>query len=204
MVTAQIVARGIADPKVIGAMRSVPRHEFVLKKDSNEAYEDGPVSIGEGQTISQPYIVALMTEALALKKDDCVLEVGTGSGYQTAVLAGICREVYSVERIESLAQRAGDTLTKLGYKNIHLKVADGSLGWPENMLFDAIIVTAASPAVSENLLKQLKENGRMVAPIGDWTGQILTLFSKQKEGVVKGEICRCVFVPLIGKFGLHE
>ncbi len=204
MVETQIVARGIHEPCVIEAMRKVPRHEFVFEKDTREAYEDAPVSIGEGQTISQPYMVALMTEALALKGDDRVLEIGTGSGYQAAVLAQVCREVYSIERIEKLALRAEATLTKLGYANIKIKVADGSLGWPEKIFFDAIIVTAASPALLENLLDQLKDNGRMVVPIGDRGGQTLMVFSKKKEGVNKNEICRCVFVPLIGAYGWQE
>ena len=204
MVKMQIVGRGITDARTIEAMRKVPRHEFVFPKDAHLAYEDTPLSIGEGQTISQPYMVALMTEALKLKEDERTLEIGTGSGYQTAILAELSKEVYTIERIPRLAERAEYIFNKLNYRNIKIKIADGTLGWGEDILFDAIIVTAASPTPLEDLLNQLKESGRMIIPIGNKLGQTLTLITKNNNCLEKREICQCVFVPLVGQRGWKE
>ena len=200
MVDTQIIARGIRDPQVIEAMRQVPRHEFIPDQYQRQAYDDMPIPIGEGQTISQPYMVALMTEALNLEKIHSVLEIGTGSGYQAAILAEMAKEVYTIERIPGLAARAEKTLEKLGYKNIHIKVADGTTGWPGKE-FDAIAVTAASPQVIDTLVAQLKDGGRLIAPIGGKFGQTLTLYTKKGQEVKTDEMCKVVFVPLVGKFG---
>ena len=201
MVEEQIIRRDISDKRLIEAFRRVPRHEFVLNKDMGSSYEDYPLGIEEGQTISQPYIAALMTQSLNLTADDEVLEIGTGSGYQTALLAELAKEIYSVERLDTLACRAKEILKKLGYNNIHIRTDDGTLGWPEEKQFDAIIVTAASPSVPQSLLKQLKDKGRMVIPVGDKFSQKLVLVTKTGPLIKQGEICSCVFVPLVGKFG---
>ena len=200
MVDTQIIARGIRDPQVIEAMRQVPRHEFIPGQYQRQAYDDMPIMIGEGQTISQPYMVALMTEALNLEKIHSVLEIGTGSGYQAAILAEMAKEVYTIERIPGLAARAEKTLEKLGYKNIHIKVADGTTGWPGKE-FDAIAVTAASPQVIDALVAQLKDGGRLIAPIGGKFGQTLTCYTKKEQKLETDEMCKVVFVPLMGKFG---
>ena len=201
MVKDQLISRGIRDPRVIEALRRIPRHEFIPVEFKQHAYEDHPVTIGSGQTISQPYIVALMTEALRLKKEDVVLEIGTGCGYQTAILTDMCREVYSIERIADLSQRAKSILERLKYHNVHFKVGDGTLGWPEDISFDAVVVTAAAPEILSHLVMQLKDNGRLVIPIGDRYNQALFRIEKKDGQVSSEEICRCVFVPLIGKFG---
>ncbi len=202
MVKNQIEMRGIKDKRVLRAMMRVPRHLFVPEEYRKRAYEDHPLPIGEGQTISQPYIVALMTSLLELKGDEKVLEIGTGSGYQAAILAELAGEVYSVERIPSLAIKAAETLEKLGYKNVHIKVGDGTLGWEENAPYDAIIVTAAAPKVPSSLIKQLKVGGRLVIPIGERFIQSLHRYIKGKDGNLKGEdFGGCVFVPLKGKEG---
>ena len=201
MVAEQLMRRGINDPRVLDVMRRVPRHEFVPEEFRGLSYADHPITIGHGQTISQPYIVALMTQTLELKKEDVVLEIGTGCGYQTAVLAELCREVFSIERIASLAHEAKAVLHKLGYQNIKIKVADGSLGWQEKMAFDAIIVTAAAPDANTPFPKELKDGGRMVIPIGDRYHQTLFRFTKKDDRLVSQEVCQCVFVPLIGQFG---
>ncbi len=196
MVETQIVARGIKDERVISAMKKVPRHLFVPPDMIDYAYNDEPVPIGEGQTISQPYIVAYMTEALNLKQEDKVLEVGTGSGYQSAILAEIVSEVYTVEIIASLSLRAQELLAKLGYRNIHFKIGDGSFGWEENSPYDAIIVTAAPARIPRPLEEQLKLNGRMVIPVGS-TFQELFLVTKEKAGLRKKKLLPVRFVPLI-------
>lgn len=202
MVDGQIKARGITDAAVLEVLRRVPRHEFVLKETTGRAYNDYPISIGEGQTISQPYIVALMTQCLDLNRNKRALEIGTGSGYQTAILAELCREVLSIERIEVLVQRARQTLRRLDYSNIKIFLGDGSLGLPDELKpFDAIIVTAASPDRPDDLLSQLAPEGRLVVPIGDRFGQRLTLFTKTKDKIVEEVVCGCTFVPLIGKYG---
>jgi protein-L-isoaspartate(D-aspartate) O-methyltransferase len=204
MVTEQIIARGIRDAGVIEAFRSVPRHDFMPAKYAGSAYEDHPVPIGEGQTISQPYMVALMTKCLALKSGEKVLEIGTGSGYQTAILAEIAKEVNSVERIGALAEAASAVLRKLGYDNVRIKTDDGTIGWKEHAPYDGIIVTAGAPQIPKSLLAQLSDGGRLVIPVGGEFGQVLTLVERKGDAIEKRELCGCVFVPLIGKEGWRE
>lgn len=204
MVKNQIISRGIKDERVIFAFLKVPRHKFVPEKNILEAYDDHPLPIGEGQTISQPYIVALMTECLGLKGDEKVLEIGTGSGYQTAILAELAHEVYSIERISSLAEKAKLILEELGYKNIKIKIGDGTLGWEEFSPYDGIIVTAGSPEIPPPLLNQLNDGGRLVIPLGDSFSQVLTVVEKNKDKIKKEEICGCIFVPLVGKYGWYR
>jgi len=202
MVEEQLKARGIGDAAVLGAMERVPRHKFIPDTLKSMAYDDCPVPIGEGQTVSQPYIVALMTQCLGLNKEKRVLEVGTGSGYQAAILAELSREVYSVERIEALAERARWMFQNLKYKNIKVFSGDGSLGLPdESQPFDAVIVTAASPRPPEHLFEQLSSGGRLVVPVGGRFSQTLTLFTKVDDQITEEVLCGCVFVPLIGKYG---
>ena len=201
MVEYQIKLRGVEDPLVLKAMLKVKRHLFVPEDLRKEAYEDYPLPIGEDQTISQPYMVAIMTELLELKGDEKVLEIGTGSGYQTAILAEIAKEVYSVERIKSLAERAKNILDKLGYSNIKIKVGDGSEGWEEFSPYDAILVTAGAPDVPEPLFEQLKEGGRLVIPVGGRFSQTLVRVRKIKGKKKVEEFFDCAFVPLIGKYG---
>ena len=196
MVQSQIRARGIKDERVLEAMRKIPRHKFVSKSMRSYAYNDEPLPIGEGQTISQPYIVAYMTEVLQLKEDERVLEVGTGSGYQAAVLAEIVKEVYTVEIMESLSLKAQKVLKELGYKNIYFKVGDGSLGWKEYAPFDAIMVTAAPDRVPEALQEQLKPSGRMIIPVGV-TFQELILITREKKKYRKKKLLPVRFVPLV-------
>jgi len=200
MVEEQLISRGIKNERVLNVFRKVERHKFIPEDLRPSAYSDFPVPIGEGQTISQPYIVALMTELLDLSGKEKVLEVGTGSGYQTAILAELAKEVLSIERFENLAKRTQDTLNGLGYSNIKIKVGDGSLGWPEETPFDRIIITAASPRVPLPLSDQLKENGKLILPLGESFSQVLTLFEKKKDKLESTEICGCVFVPLVGKY----
>ncbi|MCM8772934.1 MAG: protein-L-isoaspartate(D-aspartate) O-methyltransferase [Candidatus Omnitrophica bacterium] len=204
MVEEQLIRRGISDKKVISAFLKIPREMFVPESLKEFAYEDGPLSIGEGQTISQPYIVALMTESLKLKGNEKVLEIGTGSGYQSAILAEIGCEVYSIERIEKLAKKAEIVLKKLGY-NVKIKIGDGTLGWEEYSPFDRIIVTAAAPEIPKTLLSQLSsEEGRMVIPVGDRFVQDLILIIKKKDKIEKINLGGCQFVPLIGEEGWSE
>lgn len=204
MVRTQIEARGIRDPRVLAAMRKVPRHRFVDEALIGQAYGDYPLPIGEQQTISQPYIVALMTEALELKGTEKVLEIGTGSGYQAAILAECAAQVFSVERLPTLADRARRILDALGYKNIKIKVGDGTLGWPEEAPFDGIIVTAAAPAIPQPLLNQLAKHGRMVIPVGDRYSQTLMVVRKTPEGLKYDYRGGCRFVKLIGTYGWPE
>jgi len=200
MVEEQLAPRGIKDKKVLAAFYKVEREKFMPEDFQGSAYADSPVPIGNSQTISQPYIVALMTETLSLSGKEKVLEVGTGSGYQTAILAELAAEVYSMERIRELGERAEVLLKKLGYQNIKIKIADGTLGWPEAAPFDRIIITAASNHIPQPLIEQLKEDGSIIAPLGTDLGQILTLAEK-KNGILQyEEICGCAFVPLIGKY----
>ncbi len=203
MVREQIESRGVSDPRVLAAMRKVPRHEFVPEHLTDAAYEDHPLPIGYGQTISQPYIVALMTELLHLTPAAKVLEVGTGCGYQTAVLAEIAAEVYSVEIIEPLASESADRLQRLGYRNIHVKHADGYLGWPEHAPFDAIVVTAGAEHVPPPLIQQLKPGGRMAIPVGEPHGeQSLLLVQKGSDGeIVTRNVTAVLFVPLTRETG---
>ncbi|UCC13072.1 MAG: protein-L-isoaspartate(D-aspartate) O-methyltransferase [candidate division WOR-3 bacterium] len=203
MVRNQIVARGITDTLVIKAMTEIPRHEFVPREYQHMAYGDFPLPIGEGQTISQPYIVALMTEEIELVSSDRVLEIGTGSGYQAAVLAIICEEVYSIEIVPSLAENAGTLLKELGYNNVHVKCGDGFLGWPEAAPFDAIIITCAPKTVPEPLIEQLTEGGRLIVPLGD-DFQMLTLFIKTEGELQRDELIPVRFVPMKGKIEEYE
>jgi len=198
MVKTQIESRGVKDPLVLKAMRKMPRHLFVPKTYQEEAYADEPLLIGEGQTISQPYIVALMTELLDLKGGEKVLEVGTGSGYQAAILAEIAKEVYSVEIICPLAQRAESTLKELEYKNVTVKCGDGYQGWKEHSPFDGIIVTAAPDHIPQPLVDQLKTGGRLVIPVGDLF-QELILVTKIEKGVKKENVIPVRFVPMTGE-----
>ena len=200
MVKEQVAARGVRDPVVLGAMRTVPRHLFVPPDVREEAYGDFPLPIGEGQTISQPYVVAVMTESVGLGKRDKVLEVGTGSGYQAAVLSLLAGSVYSIEINGSLARRAADTLKSLGYANVQVKSGDGFFGWPEQAPFDAIIVTCAVDRVPPRLLDQLAEGGRLVIPLGDSRSyQTLTLIAKKNGKPVVREIFDVRFVPMTGE-----
>lgn len=187
------------DPRVLDALGRVPRHAFVPPDARDQAYENRPLPIGWGQTISQPYIVALMTEVLDLGPEDTVLEVGTGSGYQCAVLAELARAVYSVETIPELAGTAGERLARLGYRNVHTHCGDGALGWPEHAPYDAIIVTAAARAVPPALVEQLAPGGRMVIPVGvSWLGQDLILLTKDTDGRVHSrDLLAVAFVPLV-------
>ncbi|MGB9628122.1 MAG: protein-L-isoaspartate(D-aspartate) O-methyltransferase [Thermodesulfobacteriota bacterium] len=201
MVEEQIVARGIKDPRVIEAMKKVPRHLFVEEALQGQAYSDHPLPIGEKQTISQPYMVALMTEALLLKGKEKVLEIGTGSGYQTAILAELAEKVFSIERIRSLAIRARELLYRLGYYNFEIKIFDGTLGWVEESPFDAILVTAGAPDIPQSLVNQLAMGGRLVIPVGDAFVQDLLRVMKTEEGLKKEDLGGCRFVKLIGKYG---
>jgi protein-L-isoaspartate(D-aspartate) O-methyltransferase len=204
MVDSQLVSRGIKDAKVLLAMRKVPRHRFVEEALISQAYGDHPLPIGEKQTISQPYIVALMTEALELKGTERVLEIGTGSGYQTAILAELAEKVYSVERIYPLSVKARRLLDELGYLNVVLKVGDGTLGWKEEAPFDAVIVTAGSPDVPQPLVDQLAVGGRLVIPVGDRYSQSLVRVARTKEGIKKSDLGGCRFVNLVGQHGWQE
>jgi protein-L-isoaspartate(D-aspartate) O-methyltransferase len=201
MVEEQLVRRGITDARVLEAMRKVPRHLFVEEALRDRAYGDHPLPIGEGQTISQPYIVAIMTQLLHLTGSEKVLEIGTGTGYQTAVLAELARRVCSVERIASLAARARATLEAMGYTNVWVRTADGTFGWPDEAPFDRILVSAAAPAVPEPLFEQLVEGGRMVLPVGDPFAQTLTVVDRVGGEKKISADSGCVFVKLIGKYG---
>ena len=204
MVRYQIEARGIKDPKVLSAFRKVPRHLFISEALRDQAYGDFPLPIGEQQTISQPYIVAEMTQALELNEDDRVLEIGTGSGYQAAILAEIVYRVYTVERLRPLYLQARSLLDKLLYHNIVMKYADGTKGWPDESPFDAIIVTAGAPVVPDTLVNQLAEEGRMVVPVGNQHTQDLIKISRQKKGTRQKNLGGCRFVRLIGEHGWRE
>jgi protein-L-isoaspartate(D-aspartate) O-methyltransferase len=196
MVQQQLIRRGIRNPAVLHAMRKVERHRFVPEKLWPQAYEDYPLPIGEGQTISQPYIVAFMTEALDVKPTHKVLEIGTGSGYQAAVLAEICREVYTIEINATLAERAKQILSQLGYTNIQFKVGDGYYGWPEAAPFDAIIVTCSPTDVPKPLAEQLAEGGRMIIPVGEDPLQELVLITKQRGKLIRQHRLPVRFVPM--------
>lgn len=196
MVREQIWQRGIRDRRVIEAMRKVPRHRFVPAEMQDRAYSDRPLGIGHGQTISQPYIVALMTEAAQLKPESVVLEIGTGSGYQTAVLAELAQQVYSLERIPALAEQAQQTLDALGYQNIHIRQGDGYQGWPEHAPYDAIVVTAAPPTLPPLLLEQLAVGGTLVIPVGEGS-QSLLILSKTAEGYTQKGSFPVQFVPMV-------
>jgi protein-L-isoaspartate(D-aspartate) O-methyltransferase len=199
MIQEQLVARGIRDERVLAAMRAVPRHEFVPADQRERAYADRPLPIGEGQTISQPYIVAFMTEALALRPTDRVLEIGTGSGYQAAVLGKLVAEVYSIEIVEPLVRRAKADLERLGFTNVQVRAGDGYRGWLEAAPFDAVIVTCAPDHVPEPLVQQLREGGRIVIPVGDSAKQQLHVLEKRDGKVVQREVLSVMFVPMTGE-----
>ena len=201
MVKTQIEARGITDEKVLQAFRDVERHKFVLAQYIPYAYSDSPLPIDEGQTISQPYIVAFMTDALNLKRTDKVLEIGTGSGYQAAILAELCDSVFTIEIFEKLANKAQQVFNNLGYKNIWCKTGDGYKGWPEHAPFDAIIVTAAPSDIPDPLKEQLAEGGRMIIPVGGDAVQELVLLKKRKGKLREESVLPVRFVPLIDMEG---
>jgi protein-L-isoaspartate(D-aspartate) O-methyltransferase len=198
MVETQLIPREITDKNVLAAMRKVPRHLFIPEEYRRHAYDDGPQPIDQGQTISQPYIVAIMTQLIQIDSTSKVLEIGTGSGYQAAILGEIADSVYSIEIISELARTAGRLLDSLGYKNIHVRTGDGYQGWPEVAPFDAVIVTAAAPRIPQPLIDQLKIGGRMVIPVGDYI-QELYLITKGKDGVAKQSIIPVRFVPMTGE-----
>lgn len=198
MVREHVEARGVRDPRVLDAMLQIERHRFVQPELASEAYADRPLPIGEGQTISQPYIVGFMTEALRLRGDERVLEVGTGSGYQAAVLARLCAEVYTIEIVAPLAERAAATLRELGITNVHTRIGDGYAGWPEAAPFDAIMVTAAADHVPPRLLEQLAEGGRLVMPVGK-EFQTLRRVTRTEHGFVEEDLLPVRFVPMTGE-----
>jgi protein-L-isoaspartate(D-aspartate) O-methyltransferase len=201
MVRNQLIPRGIRDERVLQAMKKVPRHLFIPEHMQHRAYDDSALAIGEGQTISQPYMVAVMTELLELRGNEKVLEIGTGSGYQAAVLAELAKEVYTVERIAVLALQAEEKFKSLGYVQIHIKVGDGTLGWQDKAPFDRILITAGTPKIPEPLPEQLADEGIILAPVGDRFSQQLLRIRKSK-GILSEEYhTPCVFVPLIGKHG---
>jgi protein-L-isoaspartate(D-aspartate) O-methyltransferase len=204
MVEKQIIRRGVRDQEVLEAMRRVPRHVFVPSDAKAYAYVDSPLSIGEGQTISQPYIVAAMTELLGLTGTERVLEIGTGSGYQTAVLAELASKVFSLERIPTLAKEAEHRLQQLGYHNIHILTGDGTLGCQEFAPYDCILVTAGAPKVPDLLLDQLADGGRLVIPVGSRFSQVLQLWHRKQGKLESEDVMGVVFVPLIGQQGWKD
>ena len=201
MVEAQLIPRGISDPRVLAAFRKVPRHEFVPPEVKYAAYDDSALPIGEEQTISQPYMVAIMTELLKLKGGEKVLEVGTGSGYQAAILAELCRKLYTIERIGPLSKRAEGILKRLNYHNIEYMVGDGTDGYPPCAPYAGIIVTAGCPQIPPPLADQLAEGGRLVIPVGERYRQTLTVARKVDGKIMVDSSIGCVFVPLVGKYG---
>ncbi|MDN7025034.1 protein-L-isoaspartate(D-aspartate) O-methyltransferase [Methanoculleus sp. FWC-SCC1] len=203
MVERQIRARGISDPRVLAAMRKVPRHLFVPPAYERSAYQDSPLPIGEGQTISQPYIVAVMTELLELNPEDTVLEVGTGSGYQAAILAELAARVISIERLPSVAENARENLERVGVTNVEVTVGDGTKGYPAEAPYDGIIITAATPSIPEPLIDQLAEGGRLVAPTGAREFQELVRLVRRDGAVERTSFGGVCFVPLIGQYGWH-
>jgi protein-L-isoaspartate(D-aspartate) O-methyltransferase len=204
MVEEQLEARGIKDERVLDAMRRVHRHLFIEETFWDRAYGDHALPIGERQTISQPYMVALMSEAMELTGTEKVLEIGTGSGYQTAILAELAARVYTIDRIKTLAYRARDLLAKLDYRNVVVKVFDGTYGLSEEAPFDAVVVTASSPSVPAPYVDQLKDGGRLIIPIGDRETQILKKIVKAPSGLVTKDLTGCVFVPLLGAYGWKD
>lgn len=205
MVDQQLRRRGIHDPNVLAAMQKIPRHVFLPVEFIRSAYDDSPVTIGEGQTISQPYMVALMTQCLQVHKGDRVLEIGTGSGYQTAVLMEVGAEVYTIERVKPLAEKAEKKLKDLGYDAFHIRIGDGTLGWPEEAHFQGIIVTAAAPEAPGTYKEQLsEEGGQLVIPVGSRYSQVLHRITRFQDRFTKEEFTPCVFVPLVGKYGWKE
>jgi protein-L-isoaspartate(D-aspartate) O-methyltransferase len=204
MVEEQLRKRGVHDERVLQAMQKVPRHRFLPEDKKPLAYADGPVQIGHGQTMSQPYMVALMSQSLRLMGHEKVLEIGTGSGYQSAVLLELADELYTIERIGALAAEAEGILRALNYSRFHLRIADGTAGWPESAPFDAIMVTAGAPRIPETLVAQLQEGGRLVIPVGSRFSQTLDTCVKRGDGYEMEESTACIFVPLIGRHGWQE
>ena len=204
MVAEQIQARHIYDERVLDAMRKVPRHRFVTPEHRHLAYADCPLPIGQSQTISQPYIVSLMTELLSLGGNEVILEIGTGSGYQAAVLSLLARQVYTIERHKRLAVQAAEVLAELGLTNVHVHIGDGTLGWPEHSPYDGVIATAAAPRVPKPLLEQLADGGRLVIPVGGRGGQYLERWVRQGEKFTHKQGVPVAFVPLVGEYGWGE
>jgi protein-L-isoaspartate(D-aspartate) O-methyltransferase len=204
MVEIDLKGRGIIDPEVLKVMEEVPREEFVTPSYLSQAYADGPLSIGCSQTISQPYIVALMTEALKLNPDCEILEIGTGSGYQTAILCRLAKKVYTVERFAELSEAAQAVLGRLGIKNVEFHIGDGSCGWPVKRSFERTIVTAAVPKIPEPLFEQLAEGGIIIAPVGLYGVQQLIVGEKKRDRIIKKSICDVRFVKLVGEYGFKE
>ena len=204
MVENQIAGRGITDKRVLEAMREVPRHEFVTDHLKEEAYADHPLPIGGGQTISQPYIVALMTEHLRLRGNENVLEIGTGSGYQAAVLSELAGVIHTIELRPELAERAENTFREMGINNVHVHVGDGTLGWEDEAPYDGVIATAAAPKVPDAFFEQLKVGGRIVIPVGARWRQVLEVWTKTDAGMEKEEILPVAFVPLLGENGWQD
>ena len=201
MVEEQLVRRGIHDPMVLRVMREVPRHLFVPEHLQAQAYDDGPLPIGLGQTISQPYMVALMLELLDLRASDRVLDIGTGSGYQAAILSRLAREVWSVEIVPELAESAGERLARLGYHRVQVVTGDGSVGLPEHAPYDAMVVAAGAPHVPAAMIEQLSDGGRLVIPVGDLETQALRLVTRTGRGTSTQSLLSCAFVPLVGRGG---
>jgi protein-L-isoaspartate(D-aspartate) O-methyltransferase len=204
MVQEQLVSRGIKDPRVLQAMAEVPRHLFVRRELWDHAYEDHPLPIGANQTISQPYIVARMVEALELKGGERVLEVGTGSGYAAAILGQLCAEIFSIEVVEELALNARTLLSSLGYGNVSVLVGDGTLGWEENAPYDAVVISAAAPGIPRPLIQQLKTPGYLVFPMGEKDLQTLVRICKDRSGIREEYFGECQFVKLRGKYGWED
>jgi protein-L-isoaspartate(D-aspartate) O-methyltransferase len=204
MVETQLAARGIHDPRVLEAMRKIPRHLFVDEALQDQSYNDHPLPIGEKQTISQPFIVALMTESLHLTGSEKVLEIGTGSGYQAAILAELAGRVFSIERHPNLAYRANQILRNLGYKNVIIRVGDGSMGWPDDAPFEGILVTAGTPSIPQPLVDQLAPEGRLVVPVGDRFSQEMVMVERTQEGTIRTNLGGVRFVDLVGKWGWKE
>jgi len=204
MITRDLVGRDITDPSVLRVMGKVRREEFVPEAYQSQAYSDGPLPIGLGQTISQPYIVALMTQELQVNRDCEVLEIGTGSGYQTAVLSELAKKVYTIERFAELSESAQAVLDRLGVSNVEFYVGDGSCGWPEQRCFDRIMITAAVPKMPEPLVEQLAEGGLIVGPVGCGGVQGLMVCEKRAERIIERAICDCRFVKLLGEYGFEE
>ncbi len=205
MISSDLVGRDIRDRRVLMAMAEIPREDFLPPQYQANAYEDNPLPIGLGQTISQPYIVALMTQCLELKGDEEVLEIGTGSGYQTAILSRLCRRVYTIERFSDLSIQAQTALSSLGVQNVEYAVGDGSCGWPgPKIQFGRILITAAVPNVPQPLMLQLSEGGILVAPVGDMAYQRLMVYRSEGGKLKSTEVCGCRFVKLVGKFGFQE
>jgi len=204
MVEEQLRRRGIHDQRLLAVMANIIRHSFVSSDYQYAAYEDRPLPIGEGQTISQPYMVAVMTQSLELRGDERVLEIGTGSGYQTAILARLGKTIFTIERIQGLLLRAQKILLELGYENIFFLTGDGTKGWPEKAPFDGIIVTAGAPEIPQTLTSQLAEGGRLVIPVGPRYTQTLYKVTRKRSQFIEEDITGCVFVPLVGDFGWKE